>query len=322
MFKNMYDSLSCGVHLELLVYDDKVCLKTWSEIDENEFNQVNVVNDYAVTRSLAFSGGNPKYMEFVNEASGVYHKYLPTGYIFGEMIEGEKFIPNIPAGIRDNYDHLTGTYWRNHSYSLIDPTDPSIHASERDDVACWAVGVKSDDHVVNPFYNTLTDTFQTKAHPLRSLRKYTAPVSLMIYQAFKADKFTDCSMTFKYNTWAGFSTNILDGWTVGTGYDYLDQMGDAFPNFEVTSGGGDIDAGDTDTVNFKMVDKDGTTIEKNSTLYLESTGGYLPKTRVDVTNGLGSFKVTALGLGAYDTFKVKMGFRNYTGVKDVSYTVK
>ena len=71
-----------------------------------------------------------------------------------------------------------------------------------------------------------------------------------------------------------------------------------------------------------MVDSDGTTIEKEVTVYLESTGGYLPKTRVTTTNkGLGTFKVTALGLASSETFKVKIGLRNYTGVVDVAYTI-
>ena len=64
-----------------------------------------------------------------------------------------------------------------------------------------------------------------------------------------------------------------------------------------------------------------TLIEKNSEAYLESTGGYLPKTRVPIVDGLGSFKVTALGLDTDDEFKVKIGFRNLTGVHDVNYKV-
>ena len=99
-------------------------------------------------------------------------------------------------------------------------------------------------------------------------------------------------------------------------------MAAAFPTFTITSGGTTIDADATDTVDFKMVDADGALIEKDTTVYLESTGGYLPKSRVDVVDGLGSFKVTALGLAAAETFKVKLGFRNYTGVKDVNYTVE
>ena len=99
-------------------------------------------------------------------------------------------------------------------------------------------------------------------------------------------------------------------------------MHEAFPHFEITSGGGGaIDAGGTDTVNFKMVDNSDTLIEKSSEAYLESTGGYLPKTRVPITDGLGSFKITALGLESGDKFKVKIGFRNLTGVHDISYTV-
>ena len=90
-------------------------------------------------------------------------------------------------------------------------------------------------------------------------------------------------------------------------YNYVGQLYEAFPHFNITSGGDSITADGHDTVNFKMVDKDDNLIEKNSEAYLESTGGYLPKTRIPITNGLGSFKVTALGLEASDTFKIKIG---------------
>ena len=319
MTKTMYDSLSMGVHLELLIFDDNVCLKAWVPINEEAYDETAVVQA-TPARSLTFGSGHPEYMSFINEATGVYHKYLPNGNIYGQKIKGEEFIPNIPASIRGDYNHLTGTFWQNRSYAVIDPTDPSINTGEQSDVACWGVGVGAD-LVLKPFFNTLSDTAVTKAHPLRSLRHSGSPASLMLYQPFQADKFTDCSVTFKYNKGSGFSTNV-DGWTAGSGYDYLGEMATAFPTFTITSGGTTIDADATDTVDFKMVDADGALIEKDTTVYLESTGGYLPKSRVDVVAGLGSFKVTALGLVAAEAFKVKLGFRNYTGVKDVNYTVE
>ena len=50
-------------------------------------------------------------------------------------------------------------------------------------------------------------------------------------------------------------------------------------------------------------------------------GEYLPKRRVSAPSGSASFKVAATGLDPGDTFKVKVGFRNYSGLLDVPFEV-
>ena len=70
-----------------------------------------------------------------------------------------------------------------------------------------------------------------------------------------------------------------------------------------------------------IVDSDGNTINHATDVYLEHTGGYLPHHRISITDGTGSFKVGALGMTSGDMFKVKIGFRSYTGLADVNYTV-
>ena len=337
MFKKMYDSLSVGVHVEFLVHDDYACFKIWTPVSERvERFEGDVVASADleepapgipgqlnnVSKSLTFSK-LPEYMSFPLDNKGVYHTRLPAAQIYGEERLGETFLPNIPDSIKAGVtDTLTGQLFRNVAYSWIDPTDPSINGGEQSDGACWVIGVVSTQCPrTSPAYNALATTYNSKAHPLRSVRQYGAPASLFVYQPFVGDKFTACSVTLKYNKGLGFSTNVLDGWNAPGDYDYLGQLADAMPHFTVISGGGNIDADAQDTVEFKMVDVDGTLIEKDTTVYLESTGGYLPKTRIDVTAGLGSFKVSALGLEPTETFKVKLGLRNYTGAKDVNYTV-
>jgi len=331
MFRKIYDSLSMPVHLELLIHDDYVCLKTWKVISEDDFNMVTYPVDMSDNimseKSLTYQSGDNaivEYMEVPPDVSGIYHNRLPAGTLFGLTKEGTEFLPNIPANIRDNYtEKLKGKYFRNISYAWIDPTDPSISSREKANAACWVMGVNQYHNASNPF-NSFANTYATKAHPLRAIRQYAAsPASLFIYQAFEDDKFTDCSMTFKYNRGCGFSTNILDGWETNddNNFNYVGQMSEAYPQFTVTSGGGDIDADATDTVDFKMVDNSGATMSRDCVIYLENTGGYLPKKRVNLKDGVGSFKVTALGLEADDTFKVKIGFQNYTGIEEVTYKV-
>ena len=355
MFRKMYDSLSMPVHLELLVQDENICLKTWYQISEYDY-ELPYNNDAAkagsIERSLIIDN-SCAYMSVPADVSGVYHTKIPAGrFGGGERIAGEDFLPNIPADIREHYaTKLAGTYWRCNSFAWIDPTDPSILGGEQSDAACWTIGIglreigttwvaadhesrdnpspTSDsednykDTVMNcayPSQNAFALSKNTKGHPLRESRRYGAPASLFVYQPFTDTNFTDCSISFKYNKGYGFSTN-MSGWTVGEGYNYLSDMDEALPNMTVTSGGGSIDADGYDTVEFKMVDSDGATIDHATDIYLECTGGYLPKNRVAITNGTGSFKVGALGMESGDTFKVKVGFRMYTGLADVEYTV-
>tara|TARA_B110000495_G_scaffold90915_1_gene78547 strand:+ start:3887 stop:4969 length:1083 start_codon:yes stop_codon:yes gene_type:complete len=359
----MYDSLSMPVHLELLVQDENICLKTWYQISEYDY-ELPYRNDAAkagsIERSL-YIDNSCEYMSVPADVSGVYHTKIPAGrFGGGEKQAGESFLPNIPADIRDQYaTKLAGTYWRCNSFAWIDPTDPSILGGEQSDAACWTIGIgyrqvgttwvnaghdsrnKPDgsaldggnsagdpddnykDTIMNcafPSQNAFALSANTKGHPLRESRRLGAPASLFVYQPFTDTNFTDCSLSFKYNKGYGFSTNTT-GWTVGDGYNYLTDMDSALPSMTVTSGGGSIDADGYGTVEFKMVDSDGATIDHATDIYLECTGGYLPKNRVSITGGTGSFKVGALGMESGDEFKVKIGFRMYTGLADVVFTV-
>jgi len=334
MFRKMYDSLSMDVHLELLIKGDLICLKSWQPISqedyENDTSQLEREMFWAGERSLN-SAYLADYMQWPADVSGVFHTRMPSMKMAGSnKIMGEEFLPNIPAEIRDAYAaRLSGKYFQAVSYSWIDPSDPSIGTGELDDGACWTIGV---DHLraVSPAQNTIAYSRNAKTHPLREARRWKAPVSLMLYVPFKDMAFTDCSMTLKYNRGYGFSTNILDGWTVGandaeifenSAFNYTGHINDAMPSFVVTSGGGSIDAGGSDTVEFKMVDENGDTINRNTVIYLEHTGGYLPHQRVTLNNGVGTFDVHALHMTSGDTFKVKIGFRSYVGMTDVDYTV-
>ena len=359
MFRKTYDSLSTPVHVELLVDADKLCLKTYLETHKGEYDQIKEHesvfkdawkydflghNNYAnqdisiadaknarlVDRSLTHHT-TPSLGEFPPEVQGVYHRYLPCGRLMGQKVMGEEFADKMAEPYKTTYkDKLTGRYFVGNSYSWIDLTDPSISSGEITDGSCWVIGIDNEGYA-RPAFNATTRERDTKAHPLRSARQFGGPASVFVYQPFKDVPLNECSITLKFNRGYGFSTN-LTGFTDGTNekelfktsgkdYNYTGQLNEAFPSFEVTSGGGSIASDGVDTVEFKMVDGDGKTISKNTDLYLEATGGYLPKQRVTTKDGVGSFKVKALAMDSGDKFKVKIGFRNFTGMKDVEYTV-
>ena len=155
---------------------------------------------------------------------------------------------------------------------------------------------------------------------MRSVRNIGAPSCLFIYQPFADVPFTECSMTLKVNTSKGYRTNVT-GWTEATDLDYLNAVGIGLPGVQLTAGGGQIKAGGTDTVSVQLIDADAKPIVHATTLFLEETGGYLPKRRVLAPGGSASFNVSAIGLDPGDTFKVKVGFRNYSGLLDVPFEV-
>jgi hypothetical protein len=57
-------------------------------------------------------------------------------------------------------------------------------------------------------------------------------------------------------------------------------------------------------------------------VYLENTGGYLPLSRAQITGGVGSFQVGALGLTSGQSFRIKAGTKLYTGIADLTVTVQ
>ncbi len=341
MFKKIYDSLSMPVHTEILVHEDYICLKSWAEVvGETSEDYVSLVSPgtypFVTSFPKSLSVNNDSTVgEFPSEVSGIYHRRLPAMDGISASVSGELLYQNIPTEIQSNHEDIRTKMFACVSYAWIDPTDPSISSGELNDMACWVIGVDRDLKT-SPAYNSIAQSYISKAHPLRTVRQYGSPAALFVYQPFKDDKFDTCSMTLKYNKAYGFSTNV-SGWDVGanekemfntsgtdTGgnaYNYLGHLYDAFPHFEIVSGGGSIDADGYDTVSVRMVDSSDNLISKDVDIYLESTGGYLPKSRVSMTNGTASFKVGALGLESSDTFKVKIGFKNMTGVNDVEYTV-
>jgi hypothetical protein len=73
-------------------------------------------------------------------------------------------------------------------------------------------------------------------------------------------------------------------------------------------------SGDIVTVNF-------TTDSKINNIYLVQSEGYLPKSKIPVTNGTGSFKVVTTGMDAGDTIKVKMGFKYWVNRTEFTKTL-
>jgi hypothetical protein len=59
----------------------------------------------------------------------------------------------------------------------------------------------------------------------------------------------------------------------------------------------------------------------NSEVFLEPVVGVLPKSRIKLVDGVGSFRVSSLGLEAGDTIRVKAGWRYAPGLGEVLISI-
>lgn len=92
-------------------------------------------------------------------------------------------------------------------------------------------------------------------------------------------------------------------------YDYLPRI--AFDEREVQVG-----ADGAAIIGFALTDAQGAPLTNSAYIHFESTGGYLPMSRVAVESGRGSVRVVARDLVAGESFKVKAGFKYFSGVDE------
>lgn len=305
MFRKAVSSMSYPVFLDLVVTDRVLSLTSYLEIDESQFvaNQDPLDDQSEPIRSLQFEGSFVPG-QLPPTATGVYHNRLPCVRLEKPLLKGEEL------ALR-----LSGRFFKAVSYSLLDLNDPTIRSGEKSDGAVWVCGVDYEGNM-RPFYNAVAFETATKMHPMRSVRNLGTPSNLFIYQPFADMPLTECSMTLKYNLSLGYRSNV-DGFADTSDYNYLTDLDLAFPSMELVNCGGLVAPDGYADVTVRLVSVEG----KDTTLYLEETGGYLPMKRVQTIDGLATFKVGALGLQAGDAFKVKVGLRNFSGMLDVPFEV-
>lgn len=56
-------------------------------------------------------------------------------------------------------------------------------------------------------------------------------------------------------------------------------------------------------------------------VYAEAVFGIIPKTRIALTNGVGTIKVSSLGLSTGDPVRIKFGYKYFTGIAEYTTTI-
>ncbi len=97
-------------------------------------------------------------------------------------------------------------------------------------------------------------------------------------------------------------------------YDHLPRVVFDSPAIEIAPDG-------SATVGLRLTKSDGAPAFNSAEVYVESTGGYLPRSRVAMQNGQGSVRVVARDLVAGESFKLKAGFKYFSGVSDCEVQV-
>ena len=198
--------------------------------------------------------------------------------------------------------------------------DGALGKGEWSDRSSWVFPLDRIGKPRMPF-NRYIVTSQTKARTPRMLAMDERNCSLQIYAPFASCDFDSCSFSVALNPEYGMAGNLDPGIEV----TMADVLGGAQKPFaEITLSADTIDlAPDAyGTVTAQLVDGDGKAIrDADAELYLEVTGGYLPKQRVATEKGKAKFRVGALGLDTGDSFRVKVGFRHFTSVAELTVRV-
>lgn len=221
-------------------------------------------------------------------------------------------------------EELEGIHFREFSRTRLKATNvPSVGGfghGEIDDLASYTYGLTRANKVYSavPLY---TESYATKGSVARVMPLLDAmPVFTLLATHHDDNPDNWGVVRMSYGDLIVFTGDFVDEDTELTGM--VDVRSMFFPSFSI-SGADTVAADGTVTLTATVATvPTGTSVNYASDLYIEASAGYLPKKRVPVVNGTATFKVTALGLAAGDTIKVKIGTRFLTGLASKTITVE
>lgn len=219
---------------------------------------------------------------------------------------------------------LAGKAFREAGASGIDLTaayGPAAGA-EWSDHGLWVFPAGGNGLLGTP-YNYVCSNMETKAVPGRNCSLHGQTAILFLTAPFAASRLSGCGLYLRYNPEYGFVSNVvLDALAAEDGVWDSGFWADKFPKLSA-EGGGRIMAGTAGAVTVRALSPAGGDPLPDAAceLYLEATGGYLPRRRVPMQGGVAHFRVQALGLEPGETFRVKVGYRLWSGELDIPFEV-
>lgn len=74
-------------------------------------------------------------------------------------------------------------------------------------------------------------------------------------------------------------------------------------------------------VQVRIEDASGTLIQRDAVVYIQQISGFSGGTQVFLTNGTGNFPISSAGMLPGDTIRMKLGWKYYSGIEDITVPV-
>jgi len=215
------------------------------------------------------------------------------------------------------------SYWKLSDKRTIDLNTTLFSSSEVEGPVLFNLFLTHDGKIIGPF-NKFVETFNRKSWTARDAEINRSTILFGAFSYKNLPKtFNDYRICFSYPQDTFFDCNITaqdtTSWSV---QQRTDDYFSYFPKIKLT-GNNTIQSNMTETLNIEFIDPETNSVLENYTanVYIQTTGGYVNKQRVTVTPDGANIVVRALDLEPGDTFKVKAGWRNYSGASEIKYTV-
>ena len=221
--------------------------------------------------------------------------------------------------------NLTGTnsYWRVSDIKILDLNDPYYSSAEIEAPVMWSMIVNHSGKISGP-YNKYAETYNTKTTAIRDAYRNSSIILLTaLSSSNKPTSFSQCRLALSYSKYSYFDANISaeDVTNKSTEERTIDLL--SYIPLIKLSGNTSIAADQKTTLDISFVDPETNLplTDYSANVYLQTTGAYINKQRVFVPSSGTTISVRALDMEAGDEFKVKAGYRNYTGVTEIKYKV-
>jgi hypothetical protein len=198
--------------------------------------------------------------------------------------------------------------------------DGDLGKREWSDHGQWLFPVDYAGRPLAPF-NRFLETMETKARAMRLLAFEGRNCAMQIFVPFASCDFEACSFTLALHRDFGLVGNLDPGEEI-TDQAAARAAPAAFPAIRFSDEALELAPDGYGIVTTQLIDPDGNPITDTDTeIFFETTGGYLPKQRLMTQGGEAELRIGTLGLAPGDTFRVKAGFRHFTGVCELTVQV-
>lgn len=165
-------------------------------------------------------------------------------------------------------------------------------------------------------YNLLVDTIDSKRSSVHSKSPFLRDTAIVAFLHRKDVPLSSASFVVRQPEGSLFASNIT-GWAETTTSPAAIVQA-TIPKVVFTQSTVSIASNETASVGFSVKFDDGSVDSGGEhEAVFESTGGYLPVRRVATNTGTGSIRISALGMLSGESFKVKAGFKNYSGTDEI-----